>query len=41
MLCIAGGTQSTLQDIKVPQRAGGYSYKDPTKPYARNRYIYW
>lgn len=36
-----GGTQSTLQDIKVPQRAGGYSYKDPSKPYARNRYIYW
>ncbi|KAJ1526649.1 hypothetical protein ONE63_008234 [Megalurothrips usitatus] len=36
-----GGTQSTLQDIKVPQRAGGYSYKDPSKQYARNRFIYW
>lgn len=36
-----GGAQSTLQDIKVPQRAGGYGYKDPSKPYGRNRFIYW
>lgn len=36
-----GGSQSTLQDIKVPERAGGYSYKDSTKHYTRNRFIYW
>lgn len=36
-----GGTQSTLQDIKVPERAGGYCYKDSTKHYTRNRFIYW
>ncbi|PNF18521.1 Nuclear pore complex protein Nup160-like protein [Cryptotermes secundus] len=38
---ISGGTQSTLQDIKVPERAGGYCYKDSTKHYTRNRFIYW
>ncbi|XP_046422018.1 nuclear pore complex protein Nup160 homolog [Neodiprion fabricii] len=37
----AGGSQSTLQDIKVPERAGGYSYKDSTKHFTRNRFIYW
>ncbi|XP_046389457.1 nuclear pore complex protein Nup160 homolog isoform X2 [Ischnura elegans] len=37
----AGGTQSTLQDIKVPERAGGFSYKDSSKHYTRNRFIYW
>ncbi|XP_015601122.1 nuclear pore complex protein Nup160 homolog [Cephus cinctus] len=36
-----GGSQSTLQDIKVPERAGGYSYKDSTRHYTRNRFIYW
>ncbi|CAB3374149.1 Hypothetical predicted protein [Cloeon dipterum] len=36
-----GGTQSTLQDIKVPERAGGFTYKDTTLPYTRNRFIYW
>ncbi|KAG7213986.1 hypothetical protein KM043_001360 [Ampulex compressa] len=36
-----GGSQSTLQDIKVPERAGGYSYKDCTKYFTRNRFIYW
>ncbi|KAJ9580150.1 hypothetical protein L9F63_004167, partial [Diploptera punctata] len=36
-----GGTQSTLQDIQVPERAGGYCYKDSTKHYTRNRFIYW
>ncbi|XP_076303351.1 nuclear pore complex protein Nup160 [Lasioglossum baleicum] len=36
-----GGSQSTLQDIKVPERAGGYSYKDCSKYYTRNRFIYW
>lgn len=40
-LFVVGGTQSTLQDIKVPQRAGGYGYKDPSRPHARNRFIYW
>lgn len=37
----AGGSQSTLQDIKVPERAGGYSYKDCSGPITRNRFIYW
>ncbi|EFN74716.1 Nuclear pore complex protein Nup160-like protein [Camponotus floridanus] len=36
-----GGSQSTLQDIKVPERAGGYSYKDSSKYFTRNRFIYW
>ncbi|XP_034947135.1 nuclear pore complex protein Nup160 homolog [Chelonus insularis] len=36
-----GGSQSTLQDIKVPERASGYSYKDNYKYYTRNRFIYW
>ncbi|XP_015116338.1 nuclear pore complex protein Nup160 homolog [Diachasma alloeum] len=36
-----GGSQSTLQDIKVPERAGGYSYKDSYKYHTRNRFIYW
>lgn len=36
-----GGSQSTLQDIKVPERAGGYSYNDGSKYFTRNRFIYW
>ncbi|KAK0176406.1 hypothetical protein PV328_000545 [Microctonus aethiopoides] len=36
-----GGSQSTLQDIKVPERASGYAYKDNLKYYTRNRFIYW
>ncbi|KAJ8920022.1 hypothetical protein NQ315_011672 [Exocentrus adspersus] len=36
-----GGTQSTLQDIKVTERANGYCYEDSTKHYTRNRFIYW
>lgn len=36
-----GGTQSTLQDIKVSERANGYSYRDSTKFHTRNRFIYW
>ncbi|CAH0584338.1 unnamed protein product [Chrysodeixis includens] len=36
-----GGTHSTLQDIKLPQKAGGYWYKDTKKVYTRNRFIYW
>ncbi|XP_011502430.1 PREDICTED: nuclear pore complex protein Nup160 homolog [Ceratosolen solmsi marchali] len=36
-----GGSQSTLQDIKVPERAGGYCYKDSTKYFTRNRFIFW
>ncbi|CAL7942667.1 unnamed protein product [Xylocopa violacea] len=36
-----GGSQSTLQDIKVPERAGGYSYSDCSKYFTRNRFIYW
>ncbi|KPJ07213.1 Nuclear pore complex protein Nup160-like [Papilio machaon] len=36
-----GGTHSTLQDIKLPQKAGGYWYKDSKKANTRNRFIYW
>ncbi|KAK6630703.1 hypothetical protein RUM44_002872 [Polyplax serrata] len=36
-----GGSQSTLQDIKVTERSGGYSFKDQSKYYTRNRFIYW
>ncbi|XP_030768263.1 nuclear pore complex protein Nup160 homolog isoform X2 [Sitophilus oryzae] len=36
-----GGTQSTLQDIKITERANGYSYLDSTRHYTRNRFIYW
>ncbi|CAH2239317.1 jg6882 [Pararge aegeria aegeria] len=36
-----GGTHSTLQDIKLPQKAGGYWYRDSKKANTRNRFIYW
>ncbi|KAJ8959900.1 hypothetical protein NQ318_011637 [Aromia moschata] len=36
-----GGTQSTLQDIKVAERANGFCYEDSTKYHTRNRFIYW
>ncbi|XP_059054136.1 nuclear pore complex protein Nup160 [Achroia grisella] len=36
-----GGTHSTLQDIKLPQKGGGYWYKDSIKANTRNRFIYW
>ncbi|XP_046968556.1 nuclear pore complex protein Nup160 homolog isoform X2 [Vanessa cardui] len=36
-----GGTHSTLQDIKLPHKAGGYWYKDSKKANTRNRFIYW
>ncbi|CAG4950070.1 unnamed protein product [Colias eurytheme] len=36
-----GGTHSTLQDIKLPHKAGGYWYKDSDKASTRNRFIYW
>ncbi|XP_045515862.1 nuclear pore complex protein Nup160 homolog [Pieris brassicae] len=36
-----GGTHSTLQDIKLPQKAGGYWYRDSEKSSTRNRFIYW
>ncbi|KAJ0178245.1 hypothetical protein K1T71_006068 [Dendrolimus kikuchii] len=36
-----GGTHSTLQDIKLPQKGGGYWYNDSKKSYTRNRFIYW
>lgn len=39
--CILGGTQSTLQDIKVPERANGFCYDDLSKHHMRNRFIYW
>ena len=38
---LSGGSQSILQDIKVPERAGGYAYKDSSKHITRNRFIYW
>nr|CAH7729258.1 unnamed protein product [Callosobruchus chinensis] len=36
-----GGTQSTLQDIKVAERANGFCYENSEKHYTRNRFIYW
>jgi nuclear pore complex protein Nup160 len=36
-----GGTQGTLQDIKVAERANGFCYRDSTKHHTRNRFIYW
>ncbi|CAG9561271.1 unnamed protein product [Danaus chrysippus] len=36
-----GGTHSTLQDIKLPHKAGGYWYKDSKRANTRNRFIYW
>ena len=36
-----GGSQSTLQDIKVSERAGGYCYKASSKYFTQNRFIYW
>lgn len=38
---LSGGTQSTLQDIKVCEKSGGYSFRDQSKYYTRNRFIYW
>ncbi|XP_057663813.1 nuclear pore complex protein Nup160 homolog [Diorhabda carinulata] len=36
-----GGTQSTLQDIKVAEKSNGFCYEDSTKHHTRNRFIYW
>lgn len=36
-----GATQSTLQDIKTAERAGGFCFKDATKHVTRNRFIHW
>ncbi|KAF5295354.1 hypothetical protein FQR65_LT01544 [Abscondita terminalis] len=36
-----GGTQSTLQDIKVAEKANGYSYRTCAAHHTRNRFIYW
>lgn len=38
-----GGSDSTLQDIKVSNTSGGYAYQDSTEPSsaASNRFIYW
>ncbi|KAM3966268.1 LOW QUALITY PROTEIN: nuclear pore complex protein Nup160 homolog [Aphomia sociella] len=36
-----GGTHSTLQDIKLPQKGGGYWYRDSLKANTRNRFLYW
>lgn len=43
LYCLAifsGGTHSTLQDIKVAEKAGGFCYKN-TSLNNRNRFIYW
>ncbi|CAH1786774.1 unnamed protein product, partial [Owenia fusiformis] len=39
----SGNSLSTLQDIKLPECAGGYTYRDSGKVAApsRNRFIYW
>ncbi|XP_072022544.1 nuclear pore complex protein Nup160-like [Amphiura filiformis] len=38
-----GATQGTLQDVNLPDSAGGFSYRDSAKVNAvtRNRFIYW
>lgn len=36
-----GAAQSTLQDIKVIEKAGGYCYSDLSHESKRNRFIYW
>lgn len=41
ILINVGTSQSTLRDIKVPERSGGYCYKDQTNVCTRNRFIYW
>ncbi|KAJ8665593.1 hypothetical protein QAD02_007255, partial [Eretmocerus hayati] len=33
--------QSFLQDLKVPEKAGGYSYKNSPKHPTCNRFIHW
>lgn len=38
---ISGGTHSTLQDIKVAEKAGGYCFKNVSLNHNRNRYVYW
>lgn len=35
-----GASQSTLQDIKIPDYGGGYVYQG-TSPVTHNRYIFW
>lgn len=41
----AGGTQSTLQEIQLPEGAGGYTYSSvgsgPSSSYLRNRFLSW
>ena len=37
----SGGAQSTLQDIKVPDCAGGFVYGDNGAVITRNRFISW
>ena len=38
---IPGGAQSTLQDIKVPDCAGGFVYGDTGRVITRNKFISW
>lgn len=39
----SGGSSGSLHDIKLPDSAGGYTYKDSGRlgSPARNRFIYW
>ena len=40
VLCFPGGAQSTLQDIKVPDCAGGFVY-EVRSSVTRNRFLEW
>ena len=39
----SGATQGVLQDVNLPDNAGGYSYRESARVSAitRNRFIYW
>ena len=40
-MVLLGGTQSTLQDVKLPNVSGGYVYSDQSHYLTRNRMILW
>ena len=43
LLCFLGASASTLQDIKIPDSCGGFTYIDSgiSQTTVRNRFIYW
>ena len=41
MIILTGGTQSTLQDVKLPNVSGGFVYADQNHYLTRNRHILW